>query len=211
MRRAHGLRAASPKVIKIAESSANATASSPFTLPITAASADGDLALIICNTGSPSASGTWSITGFTEAVDQNSNPANILVAYKTVTAGDISTGSYTVTTTSSRCAGRLIVLKNAAYDTIGSIGTSTGGASVTAGTLTVSKNYSWILGAFATQSGTQTFTAPGDMTEIYLDQGSTYSRSICLQHVNSGSTGTKTATPTGSGDSAGVLISIKPS
>lgn len=153
---------------------------------------------------------TWTgDTGWTEIKDQNASP-DLRIAYKI--AGASEGDSYTFTNSSSAdyLSGCILTYRNAAYDTIGTVGTATSGGNCTAAQITVANNMSILIAAFANDRDSVTFPTPAGMSAVISDSGANSpSYAIFSQLVNAGASGTKSSDCSGSsGYVAGVLLSI---
>lgn len=153
----------------------------------------------------------WSgASGWTEVAEQAFEPC-LRVAYKV--AGGSEPSSYTFSMGSIMTASVVIVtFRKAAYDTVGTISSST---TQTASAITLSTSSSAILAFFARARSSTTWSNPtSGLISTATDSDST-APSFALYHelgLSSGSTGTRSATPSSTAfDELGcVLVGIKP-
>lgn len=149
-------------------------------------------------------------TGWTEVADQGSNPS-LRVVYRVAGANEGSSYTFTASSSSS-LSGSILTYKNAAYDTIGSIATGANPLVVTGPT--AAADYCLLIGAVGRSSTSLTIAAPSLMTTRVTDNDATYEPSYVVadEYVASGATGTRSFSNLGgTTNSAGVLLTIKPS
>lgn len=169
------------------------------------------LIAIMGNTLGSSATWTGS-AGWTENIDQNAQPNLAAYAFN---AGASEPSSYTFTGASSgstKLSGCILAFRNAAYDTIGTIDTST---SMIAPAITLSKPDSTLLAIYMSSlTGVTWPTPPAGMTSLisHSDASNGPSYAIFVQDkMAAGSTGTRTSAPSStSGSKAALLIGLKP-
>lgn len=184
--------------------------SSSTTLTITkpAGTVSGDLLLAAM---SADGNATWTgDTGFTEIFDQSAvgGSPGLRIAYKV--AGGAEGASYAFTPSLSRkLSGIILRIPNGAFDAVGAIGTSGSKLNCVAGAASLSSAGRLLAFFFSDASG-DTYSTPAGMTLVASDtDGDAPSWAVFEQVVPSGSTGTRTATPSANGGHAGILVGIK--
>lgn len=169
-----------------------------------------DLLIAVMIAGDDATVKTWTgDTGWTERID-----TGIRVATKVATASEGA--SYTFTSSSSTTAsnGAIVALRNAAWDTIGSMATGSS-TPVTANAITVAENGSYLFAAFGVlSSASRTFSSPSSgLVSIYTPSSKAALGFYYDDNYSSGSSGTKSASYSGAGgqqNTYGVLFSAKP-
>ncbi len=167
----------------------------------------GDLMIAIMGTSNGAA--TWTgDTGWTEIVDQGASP-NLRIAYKV--AGSSEGSSYTFTSSATlNCAGSIFTYRNAAYDAIGAITTTTNTSTPTGPTAAAA--FSMLIGCNLRANASYTITPPSSMTTRVTDSDvNAPSYAVADEYVIAGATGTRSFTSSGTGGtSSGILLTIKP-
>jgi hypothetical protein len=170
----------------------------------------GDLMVMV---GAASGSASWSgDTGWTSLVNSTSS-LGFTVIYKV--AGASEPGSYTFTTgTSRRLSGGILTYRNADYDAVGAVGSSSDTNVINAPSVTVANNSSVLLGFAAFTASGRTGGAPSPMVTRLLDNDATAPSWITADEpVDAGATGTRTFSFSGSSglnDIKAVLLALKP-
>ena len=163
-----------------------------------------DLMVVFIYTGNGA---SWTQpTGWTEVADTGS----IAVAYKTAGASEGS--SYTFTASKSGTnAGVIVTYRNAAYDVVGTVTTSTS-SPLSIPAITLSANASTVLAYVAASSTSSSWSTPTGFSSLSAMTTPVSFGTFGKDNVSSGSTGTVSTTRTGQGiGQAAVLVGIKPS
>lgn len=150
----------------------------------------------------------WSgATGWTEVADQGA-PPSLRIAYKVAGASEGS--SYTFThAASALLSGCILTYRYAAYDAAGTYWT--GSSLLQMPSVTTSASQSILIAAAARGAASITITTPIGMTLRVLDNDvDSPSYNACSQSVAKGPTGVRFATTGSSTNSAGIMLSIKP-
>lgn len=153
---------------------------------------------------------TWTgDTGWTEVADQGANP-NLRVAYKV--AGSSEAASYTFTAaTSSNLTANIVLYRNAAYNSVGSI--TSGANPLVVTSVSSSVDYSCIYATVGRDQSSLLITGPASMQTLYVDSDATAPSVLVEQDISlslAGGSGTRSFTMGGASNTAGVLVSIKP-
>lgn len=147
-------------------------------------------------------------TGWTEIADQGSRP-NLRIAYKVAGASEPSSYTFTSSNNNHKMSGSILTYRNAAFDVIGNI--ATGANPLVADGITVTLDNSLLLGFFIRDVTSYTISTPAGMSQVVIDNDSTAcSYGIFSQSVNSGATGTRSATVGNTSNVSGVLLALKP-
>jgi len=163
---------------------------------------DGDLMIaFMC----ADAKGTsWSgDTGWTEIVDQQSDP-DIRIAYK-VASSEGSSYTFTYNSAGGVLSGVIATYRNAAYDAIGSITTTT-----TVTGPTAAENSSVLLGFGADVIASRTISITGSSQVAIDNDGTAPSWYLGSEEIDAGAVGTRTVDYGGGGSRSSVLMVIKP-
>lgn len=157
--------------------------------------------LLVALMATASVSGrTWTgDAGWNERIDQG---AQLDLRIATLVAGGAEPASYTFTVSGAATliTGMILAFERATYDTIGAIGTATGGANCVAPSINCSLP-GLLLAIYGIDPSP---SAPAGMTSL----ASYPSFSVFSQFSNIGATGTRTTTPFSTGDLAGILVSL---
>lgn len=145
-------------------------------------------------------------SGWTEVGDSIVSPG-VEVAWKIATGAEAADYTFTATGVGNK-VGVLLAYRGAAYDAIGAFVAANAGSDVVAPSVTLSRD-GLALAFFADEFGSRTFTTPSGMLALLSQSASAPSYAIFSQQLGPGATGTRTSTPSGGGNTAGVLIGIK--
>lgn len=190
-----------PSFIASAQTQNSATGSS-LVISKPTGTAQNDLMIAFMGLGS-SASATWTgDTGWTEIADQGASP-DLRIAYKIAGASEGSSYTFTASTSSATLSGVILTYRNAAYDIIGSIQT---GANPSAPSITVSSDFSRLLG-FCVQNSTNNMTTTIKTVRAIDSDSTTPNWIIGDEIVLAGSTGTRSFAAT---QCSAILMAIKP-
>jgi hypothetical protein len=157
----------------------------------------------------------WAVpSGWTSAVD-----GQVGMAWKV--AGGIEPGSYTFTIaelgggggggggSAPAIRGGIVSYRHCVFDAAGAIGTATAGAACVAPSVTLA-DIGLLLGFFADEQELRSFTLPDGMLSVTADfTAGAPSIALFSQQLSAGASGTRSSTPSGGGNSAGVLIALK--
>lgn len=163
----------------------------------------GMLLISVVYTVAAAGAQTWTgDVGWTEQIDQTALP-NLRIA--TLVAGGAEPASYNFTVSGAPTTippSMILAFERATFDSIGAIGTSAGVANCIAPSI----NYTLpgLLLAIFCKDSPGTFSTPAGMTAL----ASTSAMAVFSQFSNIGATGTRTSTPTGTDDNAGVLLGM---
>lgn len=147
----------------------------------------------------------FSQSSFTWALERVNNKPSFGIAYR---IADSEPSSYAFTVSiARRLGGQIMAFRGAAWDVIGTLANST----YTASSIDVSESNSALIGAWAVNASSQTWTPPSGMTEISANSENRPVFATYRQDVGSGSTGTRTASTPSTSERSCVLFSIKPS
>lgn len=193
-----------PTFVGVSQTDTGSSSTATLTLNVPAGVQNGDLLIAVVFGGGGNV-GDWAQTSWTWAVEQTSAP-NLGVSYRTASS---EPASYSFTTTTARRLGGMIMaFRGASWDVAGTIATNT----YTASAITVSQANSILIGAWGVNDNNLTWTAPSGMTEVSKYEGSNSANFAAYREdVNSGSTGTRTASTGSTSARSCVLFSIKPS
>jgi len=193
-----------PTFVGVSQTDTGSSNVTTLTLNVPAGVQDGDL-LIAAVFGGGGNVGDWAQTSWTWAIEQTNAP-NLGVSYRTASS---EPASYSFTTTTARrLGGMIIAFRGASWDVAGTLATAT----YTASAITVSEANSILIGAWGVDDSNVTWTAPSGMTEISKYAGGNRANFAAYREdVNSGSTGTRTASADSTNARSCVLFSIKPS
>jgi hypothetical protein len=173
-------------------------------------SAPALLVAVMFSTSQAGDAETWTgDTSWNEVLD-HANGGALRVAWKQSGAGEPSNYTFTGSVNSTK-GGMILAFPNAAYDTIGSVVTASGGLPVTATGLTAASNNSFLIGFVVVRGEQVTSFACSGMTSRAQDndaQGS--SAAVFTEAINAGATGSRTFTGTSSNAARAVLLSVKP-
>lgn len=188
----------------VAATSAYEGALAAITIAKPTGTADGDLMVAVMSSRTAS-NQTWTgDTGWTEVYDQ-ATPANIRVAWK-IASGEGANYVFTMNGTNPKVA-TIATYSRAAFDVVGVAGLATN--PLVAPSITVTNNASILLAYFS--NGITTIPGiPSGMTSVISAAYADMSVRLASQAVNSGATGTRTATNTDTSRSGSILLSIKP-
>jgi hypothetical protein len=158
---------------------------------------------------------TWTgDSGWTEVIDQGATPS-LRVAYLVAGASEPSSYTFTFSKDESKSSGVIATFRNAAYDVVGTISTTSPSNVQTAPSITLSTGNSAILAFFASMSAGRTWSNATSGLISTATDSDVEPPSLALYReldLPSGSTGTRSATASGSLSSpACALIGIKPS
>lgn len=170
----------------------------------------GDLLIAIMGAGSSTGT-TWSQpSGWTEARDSGTSP-NIGIAYKVATAGEPSTYSF-ASANSIAIGVTILAYRGAAIDVVGALGTvTTAAVATTAPSITMTSANALLIAVFMAAGASRAWGTPSGMAlAVTKNDSRAPSYIVATQAVGSGSTGTRSATPTGTGSNVAVLIGLKP-
>jgi len=208
----HGLRSAVDSSVSAvtyvaAATTSNSTQTASLVINKPTGTVEGDIMVALYGSNSGV---TWaSASGWTEVIDQGAAPS-LSVAYKV--AGASEDANYTFTSSVSRfLSGAILTFRGAAYDVVGSVATNT---TMTASAITLSSNSSAIIAGFFDNGTSRTWSNPtsGLISAATDSDANAPSFAIYYQlNVSSGSTGSKTATPSGTNNPASILVGLKPS
>jgi hypothetical protein len=161
--------------------------------------------LIAVVTGHSNLVTDWVQTSFTWAAEQNNSSPNLSVAYR-IASSEPSSYSFTVST-QRQLGGFMLAYRNALWDTNSAISTT-----LTAASITVGFSRSTILSCAARDTNSASYTAPAGMTTLVSSlTANRCNFAIASQsNVAAGSTGSKVHTLGSNGNTASVLLSIKP-
>jgi hypothetical protein len=165
----------------------------------------GDLMIAVMTGGSDSQTWTGG-SGWTEIADQAASP-NLRIAYRIASGGG---GGHTFTISDGvNKAATIVAYRNATYAQIGSFSTvATSGAAATAPAINVASENSLLLACFGTNNGSA-FTTPSGMSSVVVFNSSVNPAvGVFSQQVGSGSTGSKSSDPSGSGNVSGILLAL---
>lgn len=165
----------------------------------------GDLLLAIM--GSPGSTNFTGDTGWSEIVDVAGTPSR-RIAGKTAGGAEGSNYTFTAGTVGVNVGGAIFAYRDAAFDVVGTSGTASAGADIIAPSVSMSSTgilFAW----FVTNQPGRTFTTPTGMLPLAAFSGSAPSFALFYQQLGAGATGTRTSTPSGSGDTTGILFAIK--
>lgn len=179
----------------------------------------GDLMVAFLSSVDTSGTNSWTqASGWTEVLDQGSAP-NLGIQYRVATSDDalVTQYDFTHTATGIQTQCDLITFRNAAYDTVGTIGTATLYQNCTAPSITVTSCNSLLLAYFATDpyanKGWALFPVPPGLTFFTRTANAAYIPVlIAYKSVESGATGDFSSDYTiedvSLGAVAGVLLSL---
>lgn len=186
--------------------SAYATYSGDLTISKPTGTIQGDLMVVVLNSG---ASSTWSIpSDWTVATKSAGNRPNLTIAYKIATSSEASAFTFS---TSSKTNGRILTYRNAQFGFASEVVVASTGSDCVASQTHIPTNNSLLLAAFAVDSGGLSFPTPTGMTLLYTDSADS-TLSIFSENPSTGFTGTRSSDVSGtSGNVHGVLFSILPS
>jgi len=149
---------------------------------------------------------TWTPeSGWTEVADLGADPG-LAVAWKVAGGAEPSDYTFTATAVGSK-SGVIGAWRHAAFDVAGSFDTSNAGAAIDAPSVTLS-NLGLLIAIYAIEFNARTFTTPSGMLALLSDTN-TPSFAIFTQQLAAGATGVKSSTPSGGGNSAGILIGLR--
>lgn len=190
---------AQPRLISTSTGSASSSTTLTITAPVGIVSGD----LLICLNSTSTGQSWTGDTGWTEVIDSS----YFRVAYKVATGSEPASYAFT-SSGSANLSGAILLLRNAAYDTIGTEGT---GSAPIAGSVTPSALYCLLLAFVTSSANSITVSAPGEFSVIAIDDnGASPSYGIFADSlIGAGPTNTKTFTSSGTNGRA-VLVSIKP-
>jgi hypothetical protein len=177
---------------------------------IPAGTTPGDLMIALVTTGSASA-GTWTPpAGWTEVIDQGASP-NLTVAWKIAVASDIS-ATWSSTLSSIPIGLHISTFRNALIDVVGAVSpVVTGTNNIVIPSITTTVNNALVI-ALAVSGNATGNTVPTNYTQLWSTSGNPTGTAVFtrLQPI-AGVSGTATMNWTsGTGNAAGVLVSIKP-
>lgn len=188
----------------------NTTAGASLVISKPTGTIDGDLMVAVMSSAVDGSSWTGD-TGWTEVFDQAALAPRLRVAYK-IAASEGSSYTFTISSALAIPGGTIATFRNAAYDTIGSMVTATGTASVVAPSVTAFGGL--LLAIYGRNNGvSNTFTTPAWMSQVVLYNTATNNASgvIFSETVAAGATGSRTSSSTvASGTTAGILLSLRP-
>lgn len=202
-----------PGPIAISQASTqNTTSGASLVINKPTGTREGDLmvAFIASGGGTQAAPGWSGDTGWTYVANLTTNgrPVNA-IAYKV--AGASEGASYTFTSTNNRTAtGTIVTYRNAAYDVIGSA--TNGTNPLVLPEVTLSADYSYLIGFAGRDLASVTVTAPAGMSTLKLDADAT-APSYLIAHEGpepAGATGTRSFTTGNSTNSNGLMAGVKP-
>lgn len=207
------LAGAPPKITIVGSEKTSPTSSTSLVINKPTEVVSGDL-LVAFVVAANRADGTWTPpAGWTERAQSNDGGNTPDIAVYTKTAGGGEGASYTFTYSATKnLTGCIVALRNATYDTIGSLTRTTSTSRTIAG-VTVAVTRSALLAVVGISDTSQTITPPADMTVIKSESGGTSPNwSVMFKRpVPAGATGSKTATSTGSLDAGTYMLSVSPS
>lgn len=197
--------AGSTPVTFIASASNETSTSSDTTIVVSKPSGtlSGHLMVAICNWDV--GGGAWTgDTGWTEVLDQGTTAPGTRIAWKL--AGGSEPTSYTFTTAVAPISLQAFILtfSSAAFDVVGAA--SANATPSVAPAITVSANGSLLVATYSRSGSSTTYSTPTGMTAL-VNSTLAPSTAIFTQSVNSGSTGTRSSTPS-TGNATGVLFSL---
>ena len=179
-------------------------------LAVAAATTPGDLMIALVTTGSASA-GTWTPpAGWTEVIDQGASP-NLTVAWKIAVASEPS-ATWSSTLSSIPIGLHISIFRNALIDVVGTVSpvvTGTNNIVIPSITTTVANTLVIALAVSGNATGN---TVPTGYTQLWSTSGNPTGTAVFARlQATASATGTATMNWTsGTGNAAGVLISIKP-
>lgn len=159
--------------------------------------------LLIAVMATPASAGprTWTgDAGWNERVDQGVVP-NLRIATLVAGASEPASYTFTVSGTGLNLGAFILAFERASFDVIGAIGTSTAPTNCIAPSINSSLP-GLMLGIF--MGSTAPWTTPAGMTLLVAPAG-IY---VFSQFTNIGASGTRTSTPSGANDTAGVLLGM---
>lgn len=172
---------------------------------------EGDLmvAFIASGGGTQSAPGWSGDTGWTYVANSTTGRPINAIAYKV--AGASEGASYTFTSTNNRtAAGTIVTYRNAAYDTVGTF--TSGTDPLVLPQVTLSADFSLLIGIAGRDAATITITAPAGMLTVDIDNGGAAPSYLIAQEGPefSGATGTRSFTVGSTTNVNGLMMGIKP-
>lgn len=216
LRAAAGNAAALPEPTFIAFGSefSNSSNLTSHAIPVPAGISSGDLLLATVQfNGGANDVGTWTPpSGWTTVVGYTTRPNNI-VAYKIADGTEGSTQTFT-SSGSGKSQGIMWAYSGAAYDsTAGSAAQQISSNTFSVGGITVSANNSILIVVAAQDSDNRIISTPptGMTSQYYLNTAANkFAAYIFTQSVNSGATGTRSATWNGSAVLQTIMFAINP-
>lgn len=195
-----------PEIVSATSAGTTSNASS-FNTTLPADAEVGDLIVVVV---AMSSGGNYTATGpagWTKVLDTGANPSTAIF-WKIAVSGDAgSTVTFTFSNTANGFARSTLLFRNAKFDTIGSVGTSSGTATVTAPAIAAAKGILFAL--FRNQNAGRTFATPAGMASA-TRTGTGTTIDIFQEAVISGSTGARASSQgKAGGNNMGVLFSIK--
>lgn len=169
------------------------------------ATASADLQLAFMGRADSTAQ-TWTgDTGWTEDVDQGTGVC-LRVAHIAASGG---TTSWTFTNTAAAASKSAVVLtvRGASFDAIGTIASTSSGAAIAPGSVTVASANSMLL-MLCVSKDAATFTTPSGMVLVAQDTTNVPSWAVFRETVAAGATGAARSTTGGATDNAAVLVSL---
>jgi hypothetical protein len=149
--------------------------------------------------------GTWTMpSGWATKLN-----GQIGIATKTYTGTSTFTFSVPDSVGIPAIRGVIATFSHCVFDVAGAIGTASGGGECTAPSINLA-DIGLLLACFTNSRDLTTFTTPSDMLSIVANfEADAPSIAAFSQQLSAGTTGTRTSTPSGGGDTAGVLIALK--
>lgn len=195
---------ASPRLVAKANTqNASTGASLVISKPTGTTTGDVMLAVMGASGGTP----TWTgDTSWTEIADPGTVASGIRIAYKVAGASEGASYTFTCSTSAQTLSGVILTYRGAAYDTIGSLASST--SPITVPAVTASADFCKIVALEVSLSASATVTPPTSMAKQFQDaDGTAPSVMAADETVLSGSSGTRSLT---GASGAAYLVSIKP-
>jgi len=187
----------------------NASASTNLIINKPAGTVQGDLMIAVVSRVETASSGNWTPpAGWTETADQGNAPG-LSIAWKI--AGASEGADYTFVHNASKLlAGAILTYRGGAYGVTGAFATATAPTAVSAPSITPTAVNALVLAAYA-EAAAATWTTPSGFTNrVALSTNGGISVSE-KSNAAPTATGAISATPSGTGICAGILISINPS
>ena len=199
-----------PTQVNTAQTAPSGTSSTTISLSVPSGVQNGDLLIAIVSAGGGAVS-SWTQASFTFALSETSRNPNLAVAYRIASS---EPASYTFTAGASALLGaQMIAFRGAAWDTIGTIATTNNTNTLAANGITVAQNNAILLGAWAINNPSSTFTTPTGMSLVASSlTANNPNWAVFSQNVSAGATSTRSSTfNTSTANASAVLFSLIPS
>ena len=205
-----GVAAPAQSIYYVNQATASNASTGSLGVLVPAGTTPGDLMIALVTTGSASA-GTWTPpAGWTEVIDQGVSP-NLTVAWKIAVAGEPA-AVWSSTLSSIPIGLHISTFRNALIDVVGAVSpVVTGTNNIVIPSITTTVNNTLVI-ALAVSGNATGNTVPTGYTQLWSTSGNPTGTAVFTRlQATASATGTATMNWTsGTGNAAGVLVSIKP-